>query len=140
MKALAHLGRGVALLLLVSSTGVMGNAPPDLRLVEAVKTRNPELASRLVKQQVDVNTPEGDGATALHWDDLETADLLVRSGANVNATNDYGVMPLFLAGPPVWPLQSQMTPTPRPHARLASTPPSAGSQPHDRETATSAQR
>ena len=101
MKALAHLGRGVALLLLVSSTGVMGNAPPDLRLVEAVKTRNPELASRLVKQQVDVNTPEGDGATALHWaahwDDLETADLLVRSGANVNATNDYGVMPLFLA-------------------------------------------
>ena len=42
-----------------------------------------------------------DGMTALHWavynDDAETAGLLVRSRANVNATNRYGVPPLFLA-------------------------------------------
>ena len=39
--------------------------------------------------------------TALHWavynDDAETAGLLVRSRANVNATNRYGVPPLFIA-------------------------------------------
>ena len=39
--------------------------------------------------------------TALHWavynDDAETAGLLVRVRANVNATNRYGVAPLFLA-------------------------------------------
>jgi ankyrin repeat protein len=39
--------------------------------------------------------------TALHWavynDDAEMAGLLVRSGANVNATNLYGVTPLSLA-------------------------------------------
>ena len=43
----------------------------------------------------------GDGATALHWaahlNDLETADLLIRAGAAVDATNDLGVTPLWVA-------------------------------------------
>jgi ankyrin repeat protein len=54
-----------------------------------------------LKQRVNVNTPEADGATALawaaHWDDIETADLLIRAGANVNAANVYGVTPLWEA-------------------------------------------
>ena len=49
----------------------------------------------------DVNTPQVDGMTALHWavyhDDDETAGLLVRAGADVNAANRYGVPPLSLA-------------------------------------------
>lgn len=44
---------------------------------------------------------EGDGSTPLHWasyrDDLEAADRLIRSGANVNAANDLGVTPLWTA-------------------------------------------
>jgi uncharacterized protein len=44
---------------------------------------------------------QGDGATALHWaahrDDLKTAELLIRGGANVDAANDYGVTALALA-------------------------------------------
>ena len=48
-----------------------------------------------------MNASQADGATALSWaahrDDLETAQLLIRAGANVKAANDYGVTPLSLA-------------------------------------------
>src|SRR5262249_14697787 len=44
---------------------------------------------------------EADGTTALHWasyrDDVESADLLIRAGANVNAANDLGATPLWTA-------------------------------------------
>src|SRR5437879_1203411 len=73
----------------------------DLRLVDAAKNRDREAVRSLLKQHVDVNTPQADGATALawaaHWDDTETVDLLIRAGANVNAANSYGVTPLSLA-------------------------------------------
>src|SRR5690242_516858 len=73
----------------------------DLRLVDAAKNRDHEAVRSLLKQKVDVNTPQPDGATALawaaHWDDLEAADLLIAAGANVNAANSYGVTPLSLA-------------------------------------------
>lgn len=73
----------------------------DLRIVEAVRDGDQETVRSLLEQQVDVNTSQPDGATALHWaahrSDLETADLLIGAGANVNAMNDYGVTPLSLA-------------------------------------------
>jgi uncharacterized protein len=73
----------------------------DLRLVDAAKNQNHEAVRSLLKQKVDVNTPQPDGATALawaaHWDDLEAADLLIAAGANANAANTYGVTPLSLA-------------------------------------------
>ncbi|MCH8267598.1 MAG: ankyrin repeat domain-containing protein [Acidobacteria bacterium] len=76
-------------------------AEGDLRLVEAAKNSDREAVRSLLQQQVDVNTPQPDGATALawaaHWNDLETADLLLRAGADVNAANDYGMTPLSLA-------------------------------------------
>jgi ankyrin repeat protein len=54
-----------------------------------------------VAQHVNVNVPQADGTTALHWatysDDLDTADLLIRAGAHVNVANDLGVTPLSLA-------------------------------------------
>jgi uncharacterized protein len=85
---------------LLSVPGVSSNSR-DLRLVEAVKNKNLAVVRSLLKQHVDVNTPQADGSTPLawaaHWDDLETADLLIRAGANVNAANDYGVTPLSLA-------------------------------------------
>jgi ankyrin repeat protein len=76
-------------------------AAADARLVEAVKNRNRVAALALLKQKVDVNVAQGDGATALHWavhwDDAQLADLLIRAGASVNAANDLGVTPLALA-------------------------------------------
>ena len=74
---------------------------PDEQLVEAARNGDTAVVRALLKQGVDVTTPEGDGATALHWaayaDDPETADLLIRAGASVNATNDLGVTPLWVA-------------------------------------------
>ena len=76
-------------------------AASDMRLIEAVKTGNRQAVVALLKQRVDVNAPQGDGATALHWavhrDDLTTTDLLLRAGARANAANDLGITPLFLA-------------------------------------------
>lgn len=76
-------------------------AAADLRLVDAVQRQDRTAVRALLKERVDVNTPQPDGATALawaaHWDDLETADMLIRAGADVDAANDYGVTALALA-------------------------------------------
>jgi ankyrin repeat protein len=88
------------LLLLLSVAGIAA-AGSDLRLADAVKNKDKEAVRSLLKQHVDVNTPSGDGTTALvwaaHWDELETADLLIRAGANVNTANDYDITPLWEA-------------------------------------------
>ena len=83
------------------SASCLAAASPDLRIVNAAKSRDRETLRSLLKQHVDVNVQQADGATALawsaHWDDLGTADLLIGAGANVNAANDYEVTPLSLA-------------------------------------------
>jgi uncharacterized protein len=89
---------GSWIVLLASAVSLV--AASDLRLIEAVKN-NTAAVPALLKQHADVNAPQGDGATALHWavhlDDLKTADLLIHAGAHVNAANDIGVTPLYLA-------------------------------------------
>jgi ankyrin repeat protein len=76
-------------------------AENNIRLVDAVKAGNREAVRGLLKQRVDVNAPEPDGMTPLHWavraDDLQTAQLLIRAGANVKVASRYGITPLSLA-------------------------------------------
>jgi uncharacterized protein len=70
-------------------------------LADAAMNRNRNAVRSLLQKKADVNAPQVDGTTALHWavraDDLETADLLIRAGANVAAANREGVTPLRLA-------------------------------------------
>ena len=79
----------------------VGGAGSDLSLAEAVKTADKTTIQTLLRQHADVNKPEADGTTALHWaarrDDLATADLLLHAGANADARNRYGMTPLVLA-------------------------------------------
>lgn len=70
-------------------------------VADAAKQQDVAAIRTLVQKRVDVNTPQPDGATALHWaahwDDAEAVGLLISAGAAVNARNDYDVTPLALA-------------------------------------------
>ena len=67
-------------------------------LVDAVKSGDRAAAMTLIAQRVDVNAPEVDGTTALHWavhhGDLDLAQRLIRAGAKVNVKNEYGSTPM----------------------------------------------
>lgn len=73
----------------------------DARLAEAAMQGNKAAVRSLLQQKADVNASLVDGTTALHWavraDDLDTTDMLIRAGANVKATDRYGITPLSLA-------------------------------------------
>ena len=85
----------------LASVVYLAAASTDLRLVDAARQRDSARVRQLLKLRVDVNAPQPDGATALHWaahwGDVNTAELLIRAGANVNVKNDLGVTPLALA-------------------------------------------
>src|SRR5262245_47263249 len=79
----------------------LASARAEARLIDAIKHQDKTAIGTLAKQPAQVNTSDPDGTTALHWaaymDDVETANLLLHAGANVKATNRYGVTPLSLA-------------------------------------------
>jgi ankyrin repeat protein len=76
-------------------------AAAESRVADAVQRRDGAAIAELLKQRVDVNAPQPDGATAMawaaHWNDLEIADRLLSAGADVNLANELGVTPLMLA-------------------------------------------
>ena len=88
---------GVVVLVGVS---VAANAQ-DVRLATAAEHRDITAIEALLDQGADVNGPQPDGATALHWaahwNDLPTTEALIAAGAHVDAANEYGVTPLSLA-------------------------------------------
>ena len=92
---------GLCGILLFLSTLSLGAVRSDTPLADAAEKMDRSKVRALLKQRVDVNAPQADGMTALHWaayqDDLEIVSLLVRAGANVNAASRYGVTPLSLA-------------------------------------------
>jgi ankyrin repeat protein len=74
----------------------------DTRLADAAQNGDRAAARALLAKKVDVNAPQGDGTTALHWaafnDDRDLAKLLLAAGANVKAATRVGaITPLFLA-------------------------------------------
>src|SRR5437763_913490 len=97
----SRLGARVGLFALAVLLCSIGLGASDATLANSAEKADWGKVRALVTQRVDVNTPQVDGMTALHWaayhDSQEIADLLVRAGANVKAANRYGVTPLSLA-------------------------------------------
>ena len=95
-------GLWLAALLGVSTSGAApGAAAAEASLADAVQRGDTQAVLALLKTHADVNAPQGDGATALHWaayrDDADTTARLLKAGARVDTPNNYGVTPLSLA-------------------------------------------
>jgi ankyrin repeat protein len=86
-------------LFLVTSMAGLAAAKSDV--ADALMAGDKAAARKLLDQHADVNAPQADGATALHWavfrSDKEMVDLLIRAGANAKAANREGATPLWLA-------------------------------------------
>ncbi|HEU4687124.1 MAG TPA: ankyrin repeat domain-containing protein, partial [Vicinamibacterales bacterium] len=86
-------------LILLAVTGTAAAAGSEV--ADAAMKQNRDAVRLLLQRKADVNAPQVDGTTALHWavraDDLEMADSLVRAGAKVTVANRQGVTPLQLA-------------------------------------------
>lgn len=91
----------VSVVALFASVVGLRAAGSDAVVADAAEKMDRAAIRTLLRQHANVNAPQVDGMTALHWatyqDDVETADLLIRAGANAKAANRYGVTPLSLA-------------------------------------------
>jgi uncharacterized protein len=73
----------------------------DSRLADAAKSRDHAAVLSFLKEGVEVNSSQPDGARAIHWaaywNDTKLVESLIRAGADVNVSNENGVTPLSLA-------------------------------------------
>ena len=85
-------------LVLLSVTVAVRAATSDV--ADAMMRGDVAAVRALIQKKADVNAPQGDGATALHWavyrDNVEAVDLLVRAGAK-SVANRTGMTPLAMA-------------------------------------------
>ena len=89
-------------LMILAASGCAGLASAaetfNSLLVESARRQDQNAVRALLSQNADVNARSSDGSTALlwsaHWNDLETASLLLGAGADANAANDFRVTPL----------------------------------------------
>jgi ankyrin repeat protein len=84
--------------MLTLSTGLLAGKSD---VADAAMRGDKAAIQKLLAQKADVNAPQADGATALHWavfhGDKTLVQTLVRAGANVKAANREGATPLWLA-------------------------------------------
>jgi ankyrin len=80
------------------TTAILMMLLAGIPLVSAVKAGYRATALRLIERHADVNAPEPDGTTALHWaivrHDFDLAERLLRAGADPKAKNVYGATPM----------------------------------------------
>ena len=95
MRAGTLLGAFVVILSISAGIGAAGSD-----VANAIERGDVAAARALVQKGADVNAPQSDGATALHWavyrDSVEAVDMLMRAGAK-SAANREGMTPLAMA-------------------------------------------
>jgi ankyrin repeat protein len=91
----------LTLLLLALTLGTLTASAATSEVADAAKRRDRDGVRAALARKADVNAPQVDGTTALHWavehDDLEMTDVLIRAGARVAARTREGVTPIQLA-------------------------------------------
>lgn len=82
-------------------SGTVSSRAAESPLADAVENNQPMVVRKLLEQKANVNAPQADGMTALHWaafhDDSECTKHLLAAGADSKAANRYGVTPLSIA-------------------------------------------
>jgi uncharacterized protein len=98
MKELGRAISGLAAWLLLAAAACVAAEAP---LADAAEQNDAEAVRVLIEKKSEVNKPQVDGMSALHWaahhDDAKTVTLLIAAGADATASNRYGVTPLALA-------------------------------------------
>ena len=81
--------------------GVAALAAAASDVADAVMRGDATALRSLLEQQADVDAPQADGATALHWavynQDIDTTRLLLEAGADPRVANRDGATPMMLA-------------------------------------------
>jgi uncharacterized protein len=97
VNAIRPLLAAVLVAVIATAAAAAGRSP----VADAAMKGDRAALRTLLQQKADVNAPQVDGATALHWavyrDDGDAADLLIKAGAKVDAANREGVTPLAMA-------------------------------------------
>jgi uncharacterized protein len=99
----ANKARAFACALLMAAVGLVmtSSAAGKSDVADAAMRGDKAAVQKLIASKADVNAPQADGATALHWavykSDKELVGMLVRAGANPKAANRQGSTPLWLA-------------------------------------------
>src|SRR5437868_3285214 len=88
-------------ILVAAVAAAAGVGAANLTIADAAMQKDSTAVKAMIAQKVDVNAPQADGTTALHWavreEDGALVDLLLKAGANPNAQNRDGATPLYLA-------------------------------------------
>ena len=96
-----HWARIAGLFVLWLAAAGAAAAGTALGPADAAEAQDGAAVRSLLDAGADVNAPQVDGTTALHWaayhNDADTAELLLRAGADANAANRYGALPLSSA-------------------------------------------
>ncbi len=91
----------IVTLSLTSAANAAETVVKDQRLVQAAKAGDSTTAIALLGKRADPNIAEPDGTTPLHWavrnNDVALVERLIRAGADVKATNRFGIAAIALA-------------------------------------------
>src|SRR5688572_31998850 len=92
----------LAVFVFFASFVVHSGAAAPSPIADAAMRGDKAAVRTLIAKKADVNAPQNDGATSLHWaafrGDLELAEMLLRAGANPKAANREGSTPLCWPG------------------------------------------
>lgn len=98
---LAILQRATVIALIALSLDASSATASDAVLADAAERNAYAAVQTLIAGKADVNAPQADGMTALHWsvyhDETRLTSALIKAGADVRTQNRYGVTPLSIA-------------------------------------------